>query len=180
LVLDQLTAPRRAKKFKIYERKFGDGSEGPKETWKNIELAIHDGVSPKKKEISISKDGRILKVKENSEALNNHFVSVAANVTSDLNSSLGCSTRSRYVEDDFVLTPTNDDEVKEIVAYLKRTTAAGLDGIKLSTIRYCTNEISECIVKIIINISIDRFPRIRFLRVLRFSKLFQYSNEEVR
>jgi hypothetical protein len=65
LVLNQLTdASRRAKKFRFYERKFRDGSEGPKETWKNIELAIHDGVSPKIKEISISKDGRILTGKE--------------------------------------------------------------------------------------------------------------------
>jgi hypothetical protein len=44
LVLNRLTAARRAKKFRFYERKFGDGSEGPKETWKNIELTIHDGV----------------------------------------------------------------------------------------------------------------------------------------
>jgi hypothetical protein len=48
LVLNRLTAARRAKKFRFYERKFGDGSEGLKETWKNIELAIHDGLSPRK------------------------------------------------------------------------------------------------------------------------------------
>jgi hypothetical protein len=85
---------------------------------------------------------------------------------------LGCSTSSRYIEDVFVLTPTDDDEVKESVADLKRTTAAGVDGIKLSTKRYCIDAISQYIVKII-NESFSQNKVPRGMKIAKIIPIFK-------
>jgi hypothetical protein len=89
----------------------------------------------KKKEISILKDERVLKIRENLDALNSHFVSVAANVTSDLNSSFGCSTSLGYVDNDVVLTPTMMAKLRRLYRWLEKNNCCRVDGFKLSTIK---------------------------------------------
>jgi hypothetical protein len=173
LVLNQLTAARRIKKFRFYERKFGDGREGPKETWKNIKLALHDGVLPKEKEITITDtDGKILKGKENSDALNSHFVSIAANVTSNLHSSLGCSTNSENIEDNFIFIPTDEAEVREVINSLKKTSSAGVDKIKLSTLKFCIDETCTYIVNII-NLSFTQNKVPKGMKIAKIIPIFK-------
>jgi Reverse transcriptase (RNA-dependent DNA polymerase) len=101
-----------------------------------------------------------LKDKENSNGLNSHFVSIADKVTSHLQNSTGCTTNSQYINDLFILTPTNSDEVKEVVFSLKNTLASGVDKIKLNTIKYCIDEISEYITEIInLSFSQNKVPK---------------------
>jgi hypothetical protein len=113
-------------------------------------LAIHDGVPPKKSNISIiGHDGFMLEGKENSDALNSHFVSVAMNVTSNLNCLLDCSTASHSVMNDFTLSATDEEEVREVILALKNTSAMGADGIRVNTLKYCIDEVCRHIVDII-------------------------------
>jgi hypothetical protein len=69
-----------------------------------------------------------------------------------------------------VLTPANDDEVREIVDDLKRRTVA--DGIKLSRIRYCIDEISEYIVRII-NRSFSQNKASRSMKIAKIIPIFK-------
>jgi hypothetical protein len=53
LAVGRMNAAKRLKKVELYENEFCSGNKGPREVWNGIKLAIHDGVPPKRSNISI-------------------------------------------------------------------------------------------------------------------------------
>jgi Reverse transcriptase (RNA-dependent DNA polymerase)/Endonuclease/Exonuclease/phosphatase family len=172
----RLNTAKKVKKLDFYSRKFNSCDNDPQKIWKNIKLAMHDGVLIKERTISVvDPNGNLLNGKENSDALNSNFVTIANRLSANVQSSFQHTTVSTPVQQNLILDLTNINEVKETVLELKNSLAIGVDQIKINALKYCIDEIKPHIVNII-NQSFIQSKVPKNMKVAKIVPIFKGGN----
>lgn len=146
---NKFTSLKRSNRKQYFDKKFVNNIGSSRGIWNSVKDVITDGVQQLKKDIQIKVNNLIIKDKnEVSNLFNNHFVSSGEELGKMLNSN-SYLDNSGIVNDGFILTPTNEIEVGEIIYHLKNTHTSGMDGISSKMLKVCSKHLCKQIAAII-------------------------------
>lgn len=167
----EVRAMVKTNKQKHIQEKFANSDGNERKQWKVIKGLINH---PEKENtiIKLVSDGREYTSRtEIAEILNDHFINIAANSNSDIQSQLSNTARPSFNVEMHIY-PTSAKEIVSIITNLKNNTAPGHDGIKITTIKAIKDQIAP-ILAFIINAEIKKSKFPKALKIGKVTPIFK-------
>lgn len=147
---NKYTTTKRKIKQDYFDKKFSENISSSRGTWDTIKDVLYDGVRPKSKQIKLDINGaEVCDEKIISDEFNKHFVDVGESINRQIQFNSYVSRSNTVNKDKFLLFPTNEREVQNVIKNLKNTNSSGLDEIKTKVIKICSKHLLTSLTKII-------------------------------
>lgn len=149
---NKYTSTKRKIKQDYFDRKFCENISSSRGTWNTIKDVLYDGVRPNSNQIKLDINGvEVCDEKKISDEFNKHFIDVGESINRQIkcNSYVSTSRPDNGNKGKFLLYPTNEGEVQNVIKNLKNTNSSGLDEIKTKVIKICSRHLLTSLVKIL-------------------------------
>lgn len=147
---NKYTTIKRKVKQNYFDKKFSENISSSRGTWDTIKDVLYDGVRPKSKQIKLDINGaEVCDEKIISDEFNKHFVDVGESINRKIKCNSYVSRSNNVNAVKFMLFPTNEREVQDVIKNLKNTNSSGLDEIKTKVIKICSKHLLSSLTRII-------------------------------